>query len=119
MHSPQSNLLIRAYIDSRRFLHDRPRFTDTLDAIKFLCKDLWMLIFRKQIDNLKTNHRVCTAHLLSIKNFLWKALMNPIEGRLCVDRPWLQTVLTNEYGFFHRCGLKGPAGVFPNAFWAC
>ena len=26
--------------------------------IKFLCKDLWTLIFRKQIDNLKTNHRV-------------------------------------------------------------
>lgn len=41
-----------------RFSRDRPRFTDTLDAIKFLCKDLWTLIFRKQIDNLKTNHRV-------------------------------------------------------------
>lgn len=41
-----------------RFSKDRPRFTDTLDVIKFLCKDLWMLVFRKQIDNLKTNHRV-------------------------------------------------------------
>ncbi|KAL8701387.1 MAG: hypothetical protein Q9224_000531 [Gallowayella concinna] len=36
---------------------DRPRFTDTLDMIKFLCKDIWTLVFRKQIDNLKTNHR--------------------------------------------------------------
>ena len=26
--------------------------------IKFLCKDIWTLVFRKQIDNLKTNHRV-------------------------------------------------------------
>lgn len=25
--------------------------------IKFLCKDLWTLVFKKQIDNLKTNHR--------------------------------------------------------------
>lgn len=41
-----------------RFSRDRPRFTDTLDMIKFLCKDVWQLIFRKQIDNLKTNHRV-------------------------------------------------------------
>lgn len=41
-----------------RFAKDRTRFTDTLDVIKFLCKDLWMLVFRKQIDNLKTNHRV-------------------------------------------------------------
>ncbi|KAK4034085.1 trafficking protein particle complex subunit 6B [Parachaetomium inaequale] len=40
-----------------RFSRDRPRFTDTLDVIKFLCKDLWTLVFRKQVDNLKTNHR--------------------------------------------------------------
>ncbi|KAI1268664.1 BET3 family protein [Xylariaceae sp. FL1019] len=40
-----------------RFSRDRPRFTDTLDAIKFVCKDLWMLVFKKQVDNLKTNHR--------------------------------------------------------------
>ncbi|KAI2630941.1 transport protein particle component [Hypoxylon sp. NC1633] len=40
-----------------RFSRDRPRFNDTLDAIKFVCKDLWMLVFKKQVDNLKTNHR--------------------------------------------------------------
>ncbi|KAF2658980.1 transport protein particle component [Lophiostoma macrostomum CBS 122681] len=34
-----------------------PRPTSPLDTIKFLCKDLWTLLFRKQIDNLKTNHR--------------------------------------------------------------
>lgn len=44
-----------------RFSRDRPRFADMLDMIKFLCKDLWTLVFRKQIDNLKTNHRV--SHL--------------------------------------------------------
>lgn len=31
--------------------------TEPLDTIKFLCKDLWTTVFRKQIDNLKTNHR--------------------------------------------------------------
>lgn len=46
-------------MNTNRFSKDRPRFTDTLDVIKFLCKDLWMLVFQKQIDNLKTNHRVC------------------------------------------------------------
>ena len=44
-----------------RFSRDRPRFVDMLDVIKFLCKDLWTLVFRKQIDNLKTNHRVCPS----------------------------------------------------------
>lgn len=41
----------------RRFSRDTPRPTTPLDCIKFLCKDLWTLLFRKQIDNLKTNHR--------------------------------------------------------------
>ncbi|ORY00306.1 transport protein particle component [Clohesyomyces aquaticus] len=40
-----------------RFSRDKPRPTSPLDIIKFLCKDLWTLLFRKQIDNLKTNHR--------------------------------------------------------------
>ncbi|RKF62134.1 Trafficking protein particle complex subunit 6B [Erysiphe neolycopersici] len=40
-----------------RFSRDRPRFTNTLDVIKFICKDLWVILFRKQLDNLKTNHR--------------------------------------------------------------
>lgn len=43
---------------SERFSKDRPRFTDHLDVIKFLCKDIWTIVFKKQIDNLKTNHRV-------------------------------------------------------------
>ncbi len=60
-----SGQIIRTVVDHKlklefagRFSRDRPRFTDTLDVIKFLCKDLWTLVFRKQIDNLKTNHRV-------------------------------------------------------------
>lgn len=28
-----------------------------LDTIKFICKELWTAVFRKQIDNLKTNHK--------------------------------------------------------------
>jgi hypothetical protein len=40
-----------------RFSRTTPRPTDPLSTIKFLCKDLWTLLFRKQIDNLKTNHR--------------------------------------------------------------
>lgn len=28
-----------------------------LDTIKYLCKEFWTAVFRKQIDNLKTNHR--------------------------------------------------------------
>ncbi|KFH43133.1 Trafficking protein particle complex subunit-like protein [Hapsidospora chrysogenum ATCC 11550] len=44
-------------VERHVFSKDRPRFNDTLDVIKFLCKDLWSLVFGKNIDNLKTNHR--------------------------------------------------------------
>ncbi|CAA7057523.1 unnamed protein product [Microthlaspi erraticum] len=36
---------------------ERPRFSDHLEAIKFICKDFWSEVFKKQIDNLKTNQR--------------------------------------------------------------
>ncbi|KAL0565073.1 hypothetical protein V5O48_016959 [Marasmius crinis-equi] len=36
---------------------DRPLFTETLDTIKFICKDLWSACWNKQVDNLRTNHR--------------------------------------------------------------
>jgi len=44
-----------------RYSKDKPRMGDTLEIIKFLCKDFWQAVFRKQVDNLKTNHRVCQA----------------------------------------------------------
>lgn len=47
---------------SEQFSRDRPRFSDSLDVIKFLCKEIWVVVFKKQIDNLKTNHRVCCPH---------------------------------------------------------
>jgi hypothetical protein len=42
---------------TERYTMERPRFTDHLEAIKFICKDFWSELFKKQIDNLKTNHR--------------------------------------------------------------
>lgn len=40
-----------------RFTKDCLTFKDDLDVLKFLCKDFWNRIFRKQIDNLRTNHQ--------------------------------------------------------------
>lgn len=51
--------------------------------MKFICKDFWTSVFRKQIDNLRTNHQVtqqvetgCTVTCL--KNIHPKLLMNRI-----------------------------------------
>ena len=41
----------------KRQSKDHARFHDTLDIIKFICKEFWSVVFKKPIDNLKTNHR--------------------------------------------------------------
>lgn len=53
---------------------DRPRFTDHLEAIKFICKDFWSEVFKKQIDNLKTNHR--GTFVLQDNRFRWLSRMS-------------------------------------------
>jgi hypothetical protein len=40
-----------------------------LDIIKFICKDLFLYVYSKQIDNLRTNHRVSTRLVLPLPRF--------------------------------------------------
>lgn len=40
-----------------RFTKEAPSFKDELDIMKFICKEFWTNLFRKQIDNLRTNHQ--------------------------------------------------------------
>ncbi|CAD6261100.1 unnamed protein product [Miscanthus lutarioriparius] len=54
---------------SERYTMERPRFSDHLEAIKFICKDFWSELFKKQIDNLKTNHR--GTFVLQDNRFRW------------------------------------------------
>ncbi|KAJ6918373.1 trafficking protein particle complex subunit 6B-like [Populus alba x Populus x berolinensis] len=57
-----------------RYTIERPRFTDHLEAIKFICKDFWSELFKKQIDNLKTNHR--GTFVLQDNKFPWLSRMS-------------------------------------------
>ncbi|KAG6478830.1 hypothetical protein ZIOFF_062274 [Zingiber officinale] len=52
-----------------RYTMERPRFNDHLEVIKFICKDFWQELFKKQIDNLKTNHK--GTFVLQDNNFRW------------------------------------------------
>jgi hypothetical protein len=45
-------------LSARSYSRDKPRFGEHLEAIKFLCKEFWSELFKKQVDNLKTNYRV-------------------------------------------------------------
>ncbi|ORY86099.1 NO signaling/Golgi transport ligand-binding domain-containing protein [Protomyces lactucae-debilis] len=81
---------------AERFSKDRPLLLDSLDCIKFLCKDLWMLLFSKQIDNLKTNHR--GVYVLTDNKFRWFSKMSSRAGRPETDK------LASLYLWF-PCGM--------------
>lgn len=40
-----------------RLTKDWPRFKDELETLKFICTDFWTSVYKKQIDNLRTNHQ--------------------------------------------------------------
>lgn len=63
----RKSVLVLGYVHFR-YTMDRPRFSDHLEAIKFICKDFWSELFKKQIDNLKTNHRVIFFLFLGLKS---------------------------------------------------
>ncbi|KAJ2359483.1 hypothetical protein IWW50_001337 [Coemansia erecta] len=54
---------------AERFAPLNRRLVDTLDIVKFVCKDIWMLLFNRQVDNLKTNHR--GVYVLQDNKFKW------------------------------------------------
>ncbi|TCD68580.1 Trafficking protein particle complex subunit 33 [Steccherinum ochraceum] len=64
---------------AERLCHDRPLFSDTLDAIKFICKDLWSTCWDKQVDNLRTNHR--GVYVLQDNAFKPVTRLSSWEGR--------------------------------------
>jgi len=54
-----------------KLTREYPKFKDELDLMKFVCKDFWTSIFRKQIDNLRTNHQ--GVYVLQDKSFRFLA----------------------------------------------
>lgn len=79
-----------------------------------------MLVFRKQIDNLKTNHRVRTVaspeQLTWCSLFLLDAgllLTLSYLGSLCSHRQCFPAVLEDEYGGWGRGGSTSGAGMIP------
>nr|GAT60364.1 predicted protein [Mycena chlorophos] len=64
---------------TERLCRDRPLFGETLDAIKFICKDIWAACWDKQVDNLRTNHR--GVYVLQDNNFKPISRVSSWEGR--------------------------------------
>ncbi|KAJ2162344.1 hypothetical protein GGF46_000708 [Coemansia sp. RSA 552] len=69
---------------AERFAPLNRRLADTLDVVKFICKDVWMLLFNRQVDNLKTNHR--GIYVLQDNKFKWFLRMSGNSGGAAAAR---------------------------------
>ncbi|KAK9831437.1 hypothetical protein WJX81_004605 [Elliptochloris bilobata] len=59
---------------AERYTANRARLGEPLEVIKFVCKEFWMEVFRKQVDNLRTNHR--GTFVLKDNTFRWLAKLS-------------------------------------------
>ncbi|KAB7506928.1 UNVERIFIED_CONTAM: hypothetical protein RMT77_008463 [Armadillidium vulgare] len=50
-----------------RATRETNRFKDELDIMKYICKVFWVSVFKKEIDNLRTNHQ--GVYVLNDNNF--------------------------------------------------
>lgn len=63
---------------AERYTFERPRLSENLDVIKFICKEFWSEAFRKQVDNLRTNHR--GTYVLRDADFCWLKRLSSAPG---------------------------------------
>ncbi|CAL5221816.1 g4072 [Coccomyxa viridis] len=59
---------------AERYTGNRGRTGEPLEVIKFICKEFWVAVFRKQVDNLRTNHR--GTFVLKDQSFRWLAKLS-------------------------------------------
>lgn len=76
-----------------RLTKDWSRFKEELDMLKFLCTDFWSSIYKRQVDNLRTNHQGVYVLLVNDFKFL---------NRISASSQYLEYAL--QYVTF-TCGL--------------
>lgn len=80
-----------------RLTRDSPSFKDELDIMKFICKDFWTKVFRRQVDNLRTNHQVSMWNINMFRHNMWAVDKNtslPFKKKL-VWIGWLYTWISS------------------------
>ncbi|EPY52695.1 TRAPP complex subunit Trs33 [Schizosaccharomyces cryophilus OY26] len=63
---------------TERLLLTRNRIVESIDVMRFLCRELWPIVFRKQLDNLKTNRK--GTFVITDNYFFWFSKMTAATG---------------------------------------
>ncbi|KAL2316460.1 TRAPP complex subunit Trs33 [Schizosaccharomyces pombe] len=88
---------------TERLLLNRNRITETTDVMRFLCRELWPIVFRKPLDNLKTNRR--GIFVLTDTYFYWFTKMTAMTGTEMAQ-------ITTPYFYFPSGFIRGVVYTF-------
>ncbi|EJT98896.1 transport protein particle [Dacryopinax primogenitus] len=105
---------------AEKLCRDRQRFTDPLDSVKFLCKEIWPAVWDKQVDNLRTNHR--GVYVLQDTSFRPLArLSSPFGSQEAIKRAKLHLAFPCGIikGALARLGLNGMVTAEVNTLPQC
>ena len=127
-----------------RYTRDRPRFSDTLEIIKFICKDFWCRrailrrnsahcsddqsatalryeVYRKQIDKLQTNNRGVYMLLDNKLKLLARCSPNAARQDAAKQHGALYAQFPSGLirGALHGLGVSAVVGVEVNELPAC
>ncbi|CAF1230108.1 unnamed protein product [Didymodactylos carnosus] len=96
------------YVLSERISKESPLFRDELNTIKYLCKELWLNLFKKQVDNLRTNHQ----GVYVIQDIKFR-LLQQISSSLSQNKTSAKTTKQNSNNFdkLHTAYLSYSVGL--------
>ncbi|XP_056658553.1 trafficking protein particle complex subunit 6B-like [Monodelphis domestica] len=100
-----------------RFTKDTALFKDELEIMNFICKDFWTTVFKKQIDNLRTNHE--GIYVLQDNKF--QLLTQMSSGKQYLDQApkYLAFTCGLMRGSLSNLGIKSIVTVEVSAMPAC
>lgn len=64
---------------AERYSKDQPWIVEQLDIIKFICKEFWTALFKKQVDKLQTNYK--GVYVLHDMSFRWIQHLGFSDGK--------------------------------------
>ena len=70
-----------------KFSKDRDRLKDELEIMKYICKEFWYNVYRKNIDNLRTNHQ--GVYVLTDSQFRFLRFISTSEQFTAECHPFL------------------------------
>jgi len=113
-----THIFLIIYLDILSYSMTYHRIESQLDCVKFICKELWLQLFKKSVDNLRTNHKVLlpVSLSLSLSLSLNSCLTDPPQGIFVLkdnNFRWLKHLSADKEIASHYAVL--PCGIIRGA----